>query len=169
MISKPGFTAGTCLRKDYGMVNELFSGSDMLLSAWKINEFMPFHLTELAQKYLPLNGAKIAVLGYTFKANSDDSRDSLVPKLIRYLERYVPQSIKIHEPNLKDKNLSGHPNVKLEDCLKDSNFIFIAMNHDEFKNFDKIAKTIDDDVVIVDLWNCLGKNKVSFSMKEFKS
>jgi UDP-N-acetyl-D-mannosaminuronic acid dehydrogenase len=166
MINTPGFTAGTCLRKDYGMVNELFPGSDLLLSAWKVNEFMPFHLTQIAQKNAPLNGSNIAVLGYTFKANSDDSRDSLVPKLMRYLERYVPKSIKVHEPNLKEQQLGGHPNVQLADCLKEADFVFIAMNHDEYKNYKNIMKMINNETVIIDIWNCLGTNKISFKKKD---
>ena len=43
-ISSPGLTAGTCLRKDFGLLNESSSAPDLFLSAWKINEHMPFHL-----------------------------------------------------------------------------------------------------------------------------
>ena len=45
-IASPGFTAGTCLRKDFGMINEWSPYPDMLLSAWKMNEYIPAFLVQ---------------------------------------------------------------------------------------------------------------------------
>ncbi|MDR0663719.1 MAG: nucleotide sugar dehydrogenase, partial [Spirochaetaceae bacterium] len=99
-IPSPGFTAGTCLRKDFGMINEAVPYTDMLLSAWKINEYIPKFLVENLLKRTEIKGKTISVLGYTFKRDADDVRDSLVPKLLRYLEREVPREIRVHEPHL---------------------------------------------------------------------
>ncbi|OGQ07208.1 MAG: hypothetical protein A3G32_04335 [Deltaproteobacteria bacterium RIFCSPLOWO2_12_FULL_40_28] len=159
-IYSPGFTAGTCLRKDFGMINELSPGPDLLLAAWKVNEFMPYHLVELASRHVNLNTAKIAVLGYTFKSNSDDLRDSLVPKLLRYLERLVPKEVSIVEPNIQAQSIDGYPNLSLEEALKDADAVFIATNHDEFKT-KKVWDLLKKGCVLIDLWNCLGENKVT--------
>ena len=45
-IAMPGLTAGTCLRKDFGMINEWSPYPDMLLAAWKMNEFIPAFLVQ---------------------------------------------------------------------------------------------------------------------------
>ena len=49
-IYDPGLTGGTCLRKDFGMLNEKNPGTDLFLSAWKVNEYIPLHLTETIDK-----------------------------------------------------------------------------------------------------------------------
>ena len=86
-IFKPGLTGGTCLRKDFGMLNERVSNSDLFLSAWKVNEYMPYHLASTISDKYNITGKNIGVLGYSFKKNSDDIRESLVPKLIRQIEK----------------------------------------------------------------------------------
>lgn len=164
-IRSPGLTAGTCLRKDFGMINELFPGSDLLLAAWKVNEFMPYHLTELATKHAALSGAHVAVLGYTFKGNSDDVRDSLAPKLIRYVERHIPASIRICEPNLPVGALGKHANVDLATALRDADVVFVAVNHDPFREKGAVLDLLKPGAVVIDLWNCLQEESVTIIKK----
>ena len=90
-IPMPGLTAGSCLRKDFGMINETNSYSDLLLNAWKINEYIPKFLVEKALEFSAFTNKNIGILGYSFKKDTDDTRDSLVPKLVRYIEREVPR------------------------------------------------------------------------------
>ena len=161
-IFGPGLTAGTCLRKDFGMINERSPATDILLSAWKVNEYMPYHIVNNISRYCDLYRKKISILGYTFKKNSDDTRDTLVPKLIRYIERKVPDSITICEPHLDRKTIQGYPNKTLEEALSNADIVFIAMNHDLFSNVDGIYKFIKDGAWIVDIWNCLGRNEFLF-------
>lgn len=158
-IYSPGFTAGTCLRKDFGMINERFPGTDLLLSAWKINEYMPFHLVETVTRQTSLYGKNVAILGYTFKKNSDDTRDTLVLKLIHYVERKVPSSIIVSEPHVSDGMIEGYPNQSLEECLPCVDIIFIAVNHDCFSDARRIFGLAKEGAWIVDLWNCLKKNR----------
>lgn len=165
-IASPGFTAGTCLRKDFGMINELSPGPDLLLAAWKINEFMPFHLTELAASHRPLTDANIAVLGYTFKSNSDDVRDSLVPKLVRYLERHIPQRIRICEPNVAEATVERYANHDLRSAVSGSDVIFVAVNHDQFREKGAVLDLAKPGAVIIDIWNCLKVGKIAFVKEE---
>ncbi len=159
VIPSPGFTAGTCLRKDFGMINERFAGTDLLLSAWKVNEYMPYHLVENLTRHTSIYGKEVAVLGYTFKRNSDDTRDALTPKLIRYIERKVPSRIVVCEPHVRQPMLDGYANVDLERCLSSADIVFVAVNHECFS-----AKTVlgpaRAGTWIVDLWNCLGTDLV---------
>lgn len=160
-IYKPGLTGGTCLRKDFGMLNERSPYSDIFLSAWKINEYMPFHLATNISKKFNINGKRIGILGFTFKKNSDDLRESLVPKLIRQIEKRVPKKIMICEPNVKETKILGYKNFSISETIKKSDIIFIAMNHDKFKK-NKIIKLLKKKQIVIDIWNHLEKNKFIF-------
>jgi UDP-N-acetyl-D-mannosaminuronic acid dehydrogenase len=119
IIAKPGFTAGTCLRKDFGMINETIPYTDLLLSAWKINEFMPKFMVDNLQKRVAIYNKNVAVLGYSFKNDTDDTRDSLTPKLIRYIKREMPLEVRIHDPYLPKEIDCRYKNYSLDDDEND--------------------------------------------------
>ena len=41
LVGKPGFTAGTCLRKDFGMLAESYWTGNFLTEMWRVNECLP--------------------------------------------------------------------------------------------------------------------------------
>jgi len=160
-LKSPGLAAGACLRKDFGMINEYFPQTDLILQAYKINEYMPkFYVDLVADK---IRGKAIGILGYTFKSNTDDMRDSLVPKMIRYIERYVPSKIMINDPNLsigKIDDIFNHyvfENYDVNNVTNESDIIFIAINHSEFFNIDK---KLFKNKLVVDIWGLLKENKL---------
>jgi UDP-N-acetyl-D-mannosaminuronic acid dehydrogenase len=162
-IPSPGLTAGTCLRKDFGMINETTSYSDLLLNAWKVNEFVPKFLVENLMKQTEIFGKNIGILGYSFKMDTDDTRDSLVPKMVRYIQREVPNKIFIHEPHINGKLDGLFDNESLNSVLENSEIIFVAVNHTSFKkNFESIYNAAKKNCVFVDFWNVSGKNKILF-------
>ena len=163
-IALPGLTAGTCLRKDFGMINETSSYSDLLLNAWKINEFIPKFLVKIALQHTTIYDKKIGILGYTFKKDADDTRDSLVPKMTRYIEREVPKEIMIHEPNLQNKKIDKKfINRSLKEVLINAEIIFIAVNHSIFKlQFEEIYQKSKPGSYFIDIWNISGNNKIIF-------
>jgi len=169
IIAKPGFTAGTCLRKDFGMINETIPYTDLLLSAWKINEFMPKFMVDNLQKRVEIYNKNVAVLGYSFKNDTDDTRDSLTPKLLRYIEREMPLEVKIHDPYLPEKIDCLYKNYSLDDAIEKADIIYIATNHKQFKEQKNyIISKISADCWIVDLWNVFGVGKTFFQKEEVK-
>lgn len=159
-LKSPGLTAGTCLRKDYGMINENFPHADLILQAHKVNEFMPLFISNLL-KPKQIRGKVVSILGYVFKKDTDDTRDSLSPKIYRYVERMVPKNIFISDYNLplgiiNDKeNKMKFKNFKEKEIIKKSEIIIIATNH---SNYGKILKEIDlSKKIIIDPWRVLGK------------
>lgn len=169
IIAKPGFTAGTCLRKDFGMINETIPYTDLLLSAWKINEFMPKFMVDNLLKRADIYNKNIAVLGYSFKNDTDDTRDSLVPKLLRYLEREIPLGIKVHDPYLPELIDGIYINYSLDDAIEKADIVYIATNHKQFKEQKEyIINRISAECWIVDLWNVFGAGKTFFMKEEVK-
>jgi len=158
-----GLVHHNCLRKDFGMISENMPHSDLLVQAYKVNEFMPkFYVDKVKDK---IYGKAVAVLGYTMKRDADDTRDSLVPKMIRYIERLSPQSVMIHEPNLPmgttiiDKeNDFEFLNNWYESAILRADVIFIAMNHSVFDNL--TIKHFDTGIKIVDIWGVLKQNNL---------
>src|SRR5262249_6660382 len=87
-MAMPGMTGGTCLRKDFAFSEERSNAPGMLLAVSRVNEAVPLFLVEGAKRRVgSLAARKVAVLGLTFKRDTDDVRDSLSHKLIRLLER----------------------------------------------------------------------------------
>ena len=172
VIANPGFTAGTCLRKDFGMINEHIPYMDLLLSSWKVNEFIPNFIVKHLLKRTCMNGKKIAILGYTFKRDSDDTRDSLCPKLVRYIQRQVPKEIRICEPNLPVNYTfeNGVTNHTLEDSLVDADITIIAVNHSFLeKRINQIYGLCRKDTWFADIWNISKIGKIFFQTMEVPS
>ncbi|MEA2376643.1 MAG: UDP-N-acetyl-D-mannosaminuronic acid dehydrogenase, partial [Thermoleophilaceae bacterium] len=103
-IAKPGLTAGACLRKDFTFSEERSSAPGMLLAVSRVHETVPLFLVKgLKARLGELRDRKIAVLGLTFKRDSDDKRDSLSDKLIRLLERELAH-VSRHDPHVPDES-----------------------------------------------------------------
>src|SRR6204780_1635572 len=156
-IAKPGFTAGTCLRKDFTFSEERSNAPGMLLAVSRVNEAVPLFLLEGAKRRLgSLANRKVAVLGLAFKADTDDERDSLAHKLIRLLERELAD-VAVHDPHV------ATPTMSFEEALDGAAVVVIAANHAEFREpqaLATIAERAADDCLVVDPWNCWGAAQV---------
>ena len=157
-IAQPGLTAGTCLRKDFVFSEERSYGPGMLLAVSRVHESVPLFLVEGIKRRLggDLSGRKVAVLGLSFKRDTDDERDSLSHKLIRLLERELAD-VGVHDPHIPT------PTQPFEETILDADVVVIATNHSEFERpgmLQAIADSAASDCLIVDPWNCLGAAQV---------
>ncbi len=172
-LAQPGFTAGTCLRKDFAFSEERSNAPGMLLAVSRVNESVPLFLVEgIRRRVGPLDGStspsagasgagslagrKVAVLGLAFKANTDDERDSLAHKLIRLLERELADVVP-HDPHV------ATPTVSFEQAVEDADVVVVAANHAEFREptaLATIAARANADCLVVDPWNCWGAGQV---------
>src|SRR5918995_340072 len=149
-MALPGFTAGTCLRKDFAFSEERSNAPGMLLAVSRVNESVPLFLVEGIKRRLgDLRDRKVAVLGLAFKGDTDDTRDSLSHKLIRLLERELAD-VAAHDP------VVATPTVSFADAVKDADAVVVATNHSAYANADAlaaIAATAAEDCLVVDPWN----------------
>jgi UDP-N-acetyl-D-mannosaminuronic acid dehydrogenase len=153
----PGFTAGTCLRKDFTFSEERSPAPGMLLAVSRVNESIPLFIVDgLKTRLGSLNGRKVAVLGLAFKADTDDERDSLSHKLIRLLERELAD-VAVHDPHV------ATPTQSFEDAILDADAVVIATNHSDFRRPEvlrAIADSAKGDAVLADPWDCFGTQQV---------
>jgi UDP-N-acetyl-D-mannosaminuronic acid dehydrogenase len=141
-IAQPGFTAGTCLRKDFTFSEERSNAPGMLLAVSRVNESVPLFLVEGVRRRLgSLANRKVAVLGLAFKADTDDERDSL----------------SVHDPHVRT------PTASFEDAIADAEVVILATNHREFcdvRALQAITRQAAADCLVVDPWNCWGAGQV---------
>src|SRR5436309_1427584 len=146
-IADPGMTAGVCLRKDFAFSEERSSAPGMLLAVSRVHESMPrFIVDGLRRRLGSLRDRKVAVLGLTFKRDSDDPRDSLSYKLIRLLERELAHVTR-HDPHVPDQS---HP---FETAVSGADAVVIATNHTAFEG---VLHELPRTTLLVDPWNITG-------------
>jgi UDP-N-acetyl-D-mannosaminuronic acid dehydrogenase len=156
-LAQPGFTAGTCLRKDFTFSEERSPAPGMLLAVSRVNESVPLFLVEGMRRRLgSLANRKVAVLGLAFKADTDDERDSLAHKLVRLLERELAD-VAVHDPHV------ATPTAPLEEVLEGADAVVVAANHSEFREprtLAAITALAAEECLVVDPWNCWGAGQV---------
>jgi UDP-N-acetyl-D-mannosaminuronic acid dehydrogenase len=82
----------------------------ILIGARILNDSMPVHMADLAEKVLkeegvPLHMARIAVLGYSFLEESDDTRNTPAIPFIESLRSRGISEIMIHDPFVRSNEL----------------------------------------------------------------
>ena len=110
-----------------------------------------------------INNKTISFLGVTFKANTDDMRDSSSLKLIPYLSKrgakikyYDPTGFKKEFENLKNTEFSN----SINEAIKGSDLVIIHTEWNDFKsiNFKKFSK--NKKLIIYDMRNIFSPSKM---------
>lgn len=142
----PGLVGGHCIGVDpYYLTyraQQLGYNSQVILAGRRINDGMGKYVAENTVKKLikadkQIKGAKVIIMGITFKENCPDVRNSKVIDIARELEEYGI-NIKVFDP-IADKEEVWHEyriQLSNEEELKDADGIIFAVAHDEFKKFD---------------------------------
>ncbi len=165
-MALPGFTAGTCLRKDFAFSEERSQAPGMLLAVSRVNESVPMFLVDgLRRRLESLREKKVAVLGLAFKRDTDDERDSLSHKLIRLLERELAD-VAVHDP------MVATPTQDFDTAVADADVVVVATNHSEYSTPAALASVLSlasDDAIVVDPWNAFGSAQVFAYAAELRS
>jgi UDP-N-acetyl-D-mannosaminuronic acid dehydrogenase len=157
-MGRPGLTAGACLRKDFTFSEERSSAPGMLLAVSRVHETVPLFLVKGLKARLggTLRDRKVAVLGLTFKRDSDDVRDSLSFKLIRLLERELAHVAR-HDPHVSEES------EPFAAAVAEADAVVVATNHAEFEG---LLDRIPEGAVLVDPWNVTGAGRVFATVRE---
>jgi UDP-N-acetyl-D-glucosamine/UDP-N-acetyl-D-galactosamine dehydrogenase len=156
---KPGLVGGHCIGVDpYYLTykaDSLGYHPQVILAGRRINDNMGIHIANrviklMTQNDLPVNKAKILVLGITFKENCPDIRNSRAIDVIRELQSFGAD-VEVYDPHADAQEVKHEYNLNLTaDLNKAYSAIVLAVSHTEFKNLNwaviRNAKTIVYDV-----------------------
>lgn len=111
-LPSPGLTGGPCLYKDAQLALNAVSEAPLIQAANQVHQSSPAKLVEGLSQRLKMKGAHVAILGWSFKKDSDDHRDSLAPVLHQLIQNTSPASLRVcdpHQPPVLPVEL--HPNL----------------------------------------------------------
>lgn len=168
----PGLVGGHCIGVDpYYLTykaEELGYHSQIILSGRRINDDMGKYVAENCVKNIiaadkNVKNAKVAILGFTFKENCPDTRNTKVIDIVKELEEYGIEPL-IADPQAdteEAKYLYGVEFVDL-DNIHDMDAVILAVAHTEFSSFtmEQMDKLFDrGKKVILDLKGLLSRKE----------
>lgn len=140
----PGLVGGHCIGVDpYYLTykaEQLGYHSEIILSGRKINDNMGKYVAENTIKRMikankQINGAKVAIFGFTFKENCPDVRNTKVIDIIKELEDYGVK-VKVVDPVAEADDLWREYKIKkyAREEITNIDAVIFAVSHKEFKN-----------------------------------
>ena len=144
---KPGLVGGHCIGVDpYYLthkVQEIGYHPEMILAGRRINDTMGKYvaenaIVEMTKAGINPVGAKVAILGITFKENCPDLRNTKVPEIINHLQTYGCE-INVTDTFADTNEAKEHLNIDLLDLdmVSNADTIICTVAHDEYKEITK--------------------------------
>lgn len=143
MPFKPGLVGGHCISIDpYYLTHkakEVGYFPEVILAGRRINDGMGSYVaTEMVKKLacykINIDNAKILVMGFTFKADCPDVRNTKIIDIINELNSFNI-NVDIYDPWANAQEVEDEYSVKLVDELKPAHYdgIIVAVDHSQFK------------------------------------
>ena len=143
----PGLVGGHCIGVDpYYLTykaEKLGYHSQIILSGRRINDDMGKYVVEnliknLIKENVPVKDAKVAILGFTFKENCPDTRNTRVIDIVNELNEYgINPMIADPEADAEEaKHEYGIVFDSVED-IKEMDAVVVAVGHDQFLRFNQ--------------------------------
>lgn len=138
----PGLVGGHCIGVDpYYLTyksEKIGYKSQVILAGRRINDSMGKYVAETAAKKLiksgkQINDAKVAILGFTFKEDCPDTRNSKVFDIVCELREYGIEPV-IADPVADMDEAKQHYGIEFVDIadIKNMDAVILAVAHDEF-------------------------------------
>jgi UDP-N-acetyl-D-mannosaminuronic acid dehydrogenase len=146
-LPRPGFAAGPCLLKDTLQLAAAFQNRFQLgHAAMLVNEGLPNFLVQqlLHRRGCTLAGTRVGVLGMAFKADSDDTRDSLSYRLVKVLIFHGAEVL------CSDEFVRDPSFVPKEELVERSSIIIVGVPHTAYRSLH-----VPPGKCTVDLWGIL--------------
>lgn len=170
----PGLVGGHCIGVDpYYLTykaEEMGYHSQIILSGRRINDDMGKYVAENTVKNLikadvPVKNAKVAILGFTFKENCPDTRNTKIIDIYNELREYGITTV-IADPEAdadEAKRLYGIEFIDIND-IKNCDAVILAVAHEQFKSltmndFEAMFKHNENKNVLVDIKGLLDRKE----------
>ena len=112
---------------------EFDMATEFIELAGKVNQQMPYHCVAKAQRVLndaglSVKGARIALLGVSYKPGVGDTRESPALKIVSLLSE-LGASVSYHDPHVPTLSDYGLVSVPLDEAVADSDLVVVVTAH----------------------------------------
>jgi UDP-N-acetyl-D-galactosamine dehydrogenase len=143
---KPGLVGGHCIGVDPYYLAQCAQqygyNPEIILAGRRMNDGMGEYVADQVVKLMLKKGiqvlnSKILVLGFTFKENCPDVRNTRVIDIVRTLQQYNAH-VTVHDPWANSDVAHREYGVEIANELPRDTFdaVILAVAHDEFRNLD---------------------------------
>lgn len=173
---KPGLVGGHCISVDpYYLAHkalEIGYRPEMILAGRRINDAMSYYVVDevvkiMKKKNIQIINAKILIMGFTFKENCPDVRNTRVIDIVKHFNKYN-LNIDIYDPWADKEEANKEYQIELIDYPKQDTYdaIILTVAHDKFLEMgvDKIKQFGKNFFLIYDVKNLLPSNDIDGSL-----
>jgi UDP-N-acetyl-D-glucosamine/UDP-N-acetyl-D-galactosamine dehydrogenase len=162
----PGLVGGHCIGVDpyylTSCAEALGYHPQVILAGRRLNDEMGRFVASktiklLVQQGLPVNTARVGILGLTFKENVPDLRNSKVPDIVNELREYGI-SVIVHDPLAGSHGAQEEYGITLAQLheFKNLDALILAVNHREYiENRESLYAMLRSNGVLVDVKSAL--------------
>ncbi len=160
---KPGLVGGHCISVDpYYLTHkakEVGYNPEVILAGRRINDGMGSYVAtqmvkKLSSKKIHIDEAKVLVMGFTFKGDCPDVRNTKVIEIIKELKSFNI-NVDVHDTWADSAEVKHEYDITLIDELKDGYYdgIILAVDHSELKEMgiEKVRALGKDNHVVYDV------------------
>ncbi len=161
----PGLVGGHCIGVDpYYLVykaRELGYHPQVISAGRSINDYMGIHVAKetvklIAETDKPILHANVLVLGFTFKENVADIRNTKVADVVKELQSYKVD-VDVVDPKADPEEVMHEYGIEISDKIdknKKYDAVIVAVSHNEYvdmqeKDFEALMK--DDKGILIDI------------------
>jgi len=168
---RPGLVGGHCIGVDpYYLTqkaNEVNYYPEMILAGRRLNDNMGSYVADqvsklMTKKHIHIAGAKVLIMGLTFKENCTDYRNTRVMDLVEEFKNFNC-NVEVYDPWVNNNKAGLEYNIQLIDKPIKDNYdaIVLAVAHDEFKALseEQIRSYGKDNHVLYDIKYLLKANE----------
>lgn len=169
---RPGLVGGHCIGVDpYYLTHksqEIGYNPEMILAGRRINDNMGLYVVSqvarlMMQKRIHVVGSRVLMLGFTFKENCPDVRNTRVIDMVREFQTY-DATVDVYDPWADSAEIEHEYGVTPVDELEEGAYdaIVIAVAHEQFRDMgiEAIRKLGRDPGVVYDIKNVFAKEDV---------
>jgi UDP-N-acetyl-D-galactosamine dehydrogenase len=162
----PGLVGGHCIGVDpyylTAKAEQLGYQPEVILSGRRVNDGMGAYLAQRVVKLItgngqPMDKARVGILGFTFKENVPDIRNSKVIDTFRELREFGIEPI-VHDPRADADAVREEYGVELAPIeeLKDLRALIYAVGHDEYRPLHgRISDLVAEGGIVADVRSLL--------------
>jgi UDP-N-acetyl-D-mannosaminuronic acid dehydrogenase len=144
----PGFAAGPCLMKDTMQLTAFDQFAFPLgNAAMTVNEGLPNFLVDRLAAGRDLTKTRVGILGMAFKADIDDTRESLSYKLAKIV-RFRGAQVSYSDEHVRDPGF-----VSKEELVRSVDVVIVGVPHAAYRGL-----RVPSSVEVVDLWGVLPRD-----------